>query len=71
LWFSAISGLRLSLLQVGFQLTQALLVLPGVVTAEEEFAAGGKDCSYLRCGSAAVAAVSSGQVGAGERGVHD
>lgn len=62
--------LRLSLLQVRFQLAKALLVLPGVVTAEEELATGGKNGPYL-CGcSAAVAAVSSSQIGAGERRVH-
>jgi hypothetical protein len=64
------SDLRLPLLQVCFQLAQALLVLAGVVPAEEELAPGGKDGTDLSCGAAAVATVSGGQVGAGERGVH-
>ena len=64
------SGRWLSLLEVCFQLAKALLVLPGVVAAEEEFAAGGKDGPHLGGCSAAVAAVSSCQVGAGERCVH-
>lgn len=67
---SADLGLRLSLLQVGFQLAKALLVLPGVVAAEEELATGGKNGPYLRGCAAAVATVSGCQVGAGERRVH-
>jgi hypothetical protein len=62
--------LRLTLLELGLQLTKALLVLPGVVAAEEELAAGGKDGPYLGSRAATVAAVCSGQVGAGERRVH-
>jgi hypothetical protein len=68
LW--ALLGLRLSLLQLSFQLAKALLMLPGVVAAEEEFATGGKNGPYLCGGSATVTAVGGCQVGAGERRVH-
>jgi hypothetical protein len=64
------SGLLLALLNVRFQFEQPLLVLAGVVPAEEELAAGRKDRAYLGSRPAPVATVGGGQVGAGERGVH-
>src|ERR1700754_3996739 len=62
--------LSLTLLQIGRQLRQPLLVLARVVAAEEQFAPGGKDGADLFSCPATVAADGSGQVGAGECGVH-
>src|ERR1044072_5840933 len=63
-------SLCLALLDVCLQLAQPLLVLAGVVAAEQELAPGGENGSDLRGSSAPVAAVGSGQIGAGECGVH-
>jgi hypothetical protein len=47
-------------LQVGIQLAEALLVLAGVVTAEEQLSSGGKNGSDRGRGPAPVTTVGSG-----------
>lgn len=60
---------RLSaLLQFGSELTQLRAVFTGVVPAEQQLAPGGEYGANLGSSPAAVAAVGSGQLGAGERG---
>src|ERR1700754_1459459 len=69
-------GCRLALLldrahfKSGGQLDQLCLVLVGVMLAEEKLATRRKLRAYARGGPAAIAAVSPGEFGTGERCVH-
>src|ERR1700730_197175 len=54
----------------GGQLDQPCLMLVGMVLAEQQFGSGRKLRAYTCGGPTAIAAISPGEVGAGQRCVH-
>ena len=64
-------GWKSALLNLSSEFAQFLTVRPGVVPAEQQLAPGRENSANLGSSPAAVAAVGSGQLGAGECCSHD